>query len=162
MKKILVLWAVMILAVSCAPFSKNIMDQVDPTLTFDDVLKNPSAFQGKTVIWGGVIVETINRPNETVIKVRQTDLDIEKRPMNVDRSRGRFLIQYNGFLDPAIYAPGRQITVIGEVRGKIVQKIRDLDYSYPLIESRESQLWRPETLGSPFFHFGIGIGGGFR
>jgi outer membrane lipoprotein len=141
MKKVLALLAVLIWATSCAPFSKNIMDQVDPALTFEDVLRDPSIFQGKTVLWGGVIVETLNRPNETVIKVRQTELDLEKRPTNLDHSRGRFLIQYNGFLDPAIYKEGREITVAGEIIGKEVLPLGNLNYTYPLVGAKEIHLW---------------------
>lgn len=48
---------------------------------------------------------------ETVMKVRQTELDIEKRPQTLDRSAGRFLVKSAGFLDPEIYKEGREITV---------------------------------------------------
>jgi hypothetical protein len=44
MKKILVLLAGLVWIISCAPFSKNIMDQADPSLTFGDVQKDPEAF----------------------------------------------------------------------------------------------------------------------
>jgi outer membrane lipoprotein len=141
MKKFLAVLAVLIFSVSCAPFSKNILDQVDPALTFEDVQKDPSIFQGKMVLWGGVIIETLNRPKETVIKVRQTELDLEKRPTNLDRSRGRFLIQYNGFLDPAIYREGREITVAGEIIGKEVLPLGNLNYTYPLVVAKEIYLW---------------------
>jgi starvation-inducible outer membrane lipoprotein len=51
---------------SCAPLSKEVMRQVDETLTFQTVQKNPQDFLGKTVLWGGVIVKTTNRQEETV------------------------------------------------------------------------------------------------
>ena len=130
-----------IFALSCAPFPKEVMRQVDENLTFMVVQKNPEAYRGKTILWGGVIIETINRPGETLIKVRETELDYEKRPTNMDRSAGRFLAQAQGFLDPAIYAEGREITVAGELAGTKVLPLAQTQYSYPLVLAKEIRLW---------------------
>lgn len=151
MKKLLVLFAGLVGAVSCVPFSRNIMDQVDPTLAFGVVQKDPSAFQGKTVLWGGIIVETLNRADETLIKVRQTDLDYQTRPTNLDRSQGRFLIQYIGFLDPAIYKDGREITVAGQITGKEVFPLGNLQYTYPVVTAKEIYLWEIMIPYQPFY-----------
>jgi len=129
--------------VSCAPFSKDIMRQVDPTLIFDEIQRNPQPYVGRTVLWGGIIIETTNRDSETYIKVRKTDLDYEKRPMNVDRSAGRFIVRYNGFLDSAIYREGRETTVAGEVAGIEVQPIGNTNYRYPVILAKAIRLWQP-------------------
>ncbi|MBI4495898.1 MAG: Slp family lipoprotein [Deltaproteobacteria bacterium] len=126
---------------SCAPLSREVMRQVDPVLTFAEVQRDPERYRGKVVLWGGKIIETINRPNETVIKVAQTELDLEKRPKNLDTSQGRFLVRYSGFLDPAIYGRDREITVAGEVAGKEVQQVGTMPYPYPVILAREIYLW---------------------
>ena len=141
MKKIVGLLVGILLMASCAPFSKNIMDQVDPNLGFSAVQKDPSAFIGKTVLWGGIIIETINRSHETVIKVRQTELDYQTRHTNLDRSQGRFLIQYGGFLDPAIYKEGREITAAGEISGKESLPLGNFQYTYPVLKAKEIYLW---------------------
>ncbi len=114
-------WLFLMLAgsmVSCAPFSRDIMRQVDPNLTFGEIQRDPKSYLGRTVLWGGIIIETTNRDLETYIKVTKTALDYEKRPTKVDRSEGRFMIQYKGFLDPVIYKEGRRITIVGEVAGE--------------------------------------------
>jgi outer membrane lipoprotein len=126
---------------SCAPFSKEILSQVDGTLTFQAVQKDPERYLGKTVLWGGVITEITNKQNETDLNVRQAELDIEKRPKNLDQSAGRFIIRYAGFLDPAIYQAGRQVTVAGEVVGKEVLPLEKIQYSYPFILAKEIHLW---------------------
>ena len=137
--------AILLLAASlmgaCAPFSKEIMRRVDPTLTFAEIQKDPQPYVGKIVLWGGVIVETENRQDETLLKVMRTELDYEKRPVNLDRSMGRFLVRYAGFLDPAIYKEGREITVIGEVAGKEALPVGEILYAYPVILAREIRLW---------------------
>jgi outer membrane lipoprotein len=164
MKKVLFLLIVLTLVLAaCAPgFSRRSLGQVEPHLPFVVLLQDPDAYKGKVVMYGGEIIQTRAEANEAWVEVLQKPLDWQHRPQPGDVSSGRFLAHFSSFQDPVIYAPGRPITVIGEVRGKIVQKIGDLDYSYPLIEAREPKLWRPEGRSNPSFHFGIGIGGMIR
>ncbi len=138
---------------SCAPLSREIMSQVDETLTFQVVQKDPDRFLGKIVLWGGVIADITNKQNETDLKVRQTDLDIEKRPKNLDRSAGRFIVRYAGFLDPAIFQAGREITVAGEVAGKEVLPLEKIQYSYPVILAKEIHLWERLLPVRPYYPY---------
>ena len=151
MRKILILLATFSCIFSCAPFSKNLMDQVDPTIPFSEVQRDPDDFQGKIVLWGGVIIETLNRTNETLLKIRQTELDLEQRPQNTDRSQGRFIIKYSGFLDPAIYKEGREITVAGEITGKEVFPLGNLHYTYPVVTAKEIHLWERQLPYQPYY-----------
>jgi outer membrane lipoprotein len=144
---------------ACAPaFSRHSLDQVEPQVSFRALLQDPEQYLQKTVMFGGEIIQTRAEAHETWVEVLQKPLDRQNRPEDSDVSHGRFFVLFQGFQDPAIYAPGRKISVIGEVQGKRVEKIRELDYVYPVLLSRESHLWRPESTGGPFFHFGIGIG----
>jgi outer membrane lipoprotein len=152
MKRTLVLLAGLLWILSCAPFSKSLMDQADPSLTFGEVQKNPDAFLGKTVVWGGVIVETLNRRDETLVKVRLTDLDADTRPRNTDRSPGRFIIRYPGFLDPAIYRKGREITAAGEITGKEVLPLGNLHYVYSVVTAKEIHLWEKMVPYPPYYY----------
>ncbi len=140
------------LFISCAPFSKEIMLKVDPTLTFRDVQKNPDAYAGRTVLWGGVIIETLNKQMETLIKVLETELDFQKRPISLDRSLGRFLVRQPGFLDPAIYKEGREITVAGEIVGKEVQPLGSSLHTYPVVAAKEIYLWERRQVYRPIYH----------
>ena len=142
MKKILGLmlgWALLIS--SCAPLSKEVMQQVDLTLTYQRVQKDLERYVGKNVLWGGVLIETTNRQRETVLQVRQTELDLEKRPKNLDSSAGRFIVRYSGFLDPAIYQAGREITVGGEIIGEESLPLGKIQYDFPVILAKEIHLW---------------------
>jgi outer membrane lipoprotein len=136
---------------SCAPLSSEIMRQVDESLTYQVVQQDPQRYSGKTVLWGGVIIETINKMDVTVMKVGQTELDFEKRPQTLDRSAGRFLVRSAGFLDPAIYREGREITVAGEVAGKEILPLGDTQYSYPVILAKEIYLWEKRK---PYYPYG--------
>lgn len=126
---------------SCAPLSKEVMRQVDEALTYPVVQKNPQNFLGKTVLWGGVIVRITNRQEETILEVRQSELDMEKRPKNLDSSAGRFIVRQAGFLDPVIYKQGREITIAGEIAGKETLPLGGIQYTYPVILAKEIHLW---------------------
>jgi len=131
----------LILIVSCTPFSREVMQEVKRDITFGEVAKAPETFKGEAVIWGGVIIETIPRTGDTLLIIRQTELDFLKRPRNLDKSEGRFIIQYQGFLDPAIYSKDREVTVAGIIEGKEERLIGEHRYAYPVVKSRALNLW---------------------
>jgi outer membrane lipoprotein len=151
-----------LLSACTAAISKDQLQTVDSAITFPALLKNPEGYKGKNVLLGGQIVNTQVKKGETWVEVLQKPLDWQQRPKNTDESLGRFLIRFSDFRDPAIYAPGRQITVLGEVLGKKVLPLKELEYSYPVLAPRESHLWKPEESTSPSLHFGIGVGGIIR
>lgn len=117
--------------------------------------ENIDLYKGRTIIWGGIILETANRENETVLTIMQTALDSQKRPTNPDKSTGRFMVLRKGFLDPFIYSKGREITVAGVITGKEEQAIGENTYLYPIVVSRHIHLWekRQEMIYyDPWFH----------
>ena len=64
---------------------------------------------------GGEVLVTIPRAGDTEIEVLAHRLDSGDAPERGDSSSGRFLVRTREFLDPAIYARGRRITVLGTV-----------------------------------------------
>jgi len=118
---------------------------VDPSLNLAEVRKDPEAYQGKLVLWGGVIVEAKNTKEGTLVEVLQTAMNVEGRPKNLDRSEGRFLALYDGYLDAAVYSEGREVTIAGEIEGKRVLPLGEIQYTYPLISVKEIHLWRRKT-----------------
>jgi len=153
----------LLLLVGCAHvISKPVLNEVDRNATFAQVVKDPDAYKGKTVLFGGDIIETKNLPDKTVIAVLQRPLSRRGQPAGVDVSEGRFIILTSGFLDPAIYSPGRQVTVAGKVLGKEVYPMGEIEYTYPVIEKQGLYLWPVAGPASaePRWHFGFGIGTG--
>lgn len=153
----------MVLTAACgSAISKESLRQVDPEITFQGLIKDPDRYKGKVILVGGQIVSTTVRESESWIELLQQPLDWRQRPQNTDVSYGRFLVRFQGFLDPAIYAAGKKITVLGEVFGEKVQPINEMEYTYVVLLPREHYLWTPETYGEPSIHFGIGVGGVIR
>ncbi len=107
------------------------------------VREQPQQYRGTVVRWGGNIVSTRNERDDTVIEVIARDLDSDGRPLEGDRSLGRFLVKAQGFLDPAIYKPERELTVRGPIEGVVEQAIGEYPYRFPLIQADSVYLWKP-------------------
>jgi outer membrane lipoprotein len=157
--KAFILMGLVVLLAACTPaISKDSLKMADPTLTFPMLVKDPESYRGKNILVGGQILATNARDGETWVEVLQKPLDWQHEPKDTDESYGRFLVRFSGFADPAIYSPGKKITFLGEVEGKKVQRLREMDYTYPVLIPREHHLWKPEADGGSQFHFGIGVG----
>ena len=153
-----------LLSTACTPsvISPATLRQVDQTITIDELRQHPSAFIGKYVLLGGEIIETRIATDVTTIMVLALRLDYEKRPLTSTESGGRFIVRQPTFLDPAIYRPGRKVTVAGVVVGEKAMPLGEITYRYPVIENRELYLWPEEVYPyqEPAVHFGVGIGVG--
>jgi outer membrane lipoprotein len=143
----------------CAPvISEQLREQVTKELTLSVVAKDLEAYIGKMVVWSGVIISSVNLKGGTMIEVLQKPADMRGKPKDVDESEGRFLALYAGYLDVAIYNGGRKVTVAGEVQGKKIQRLGEMDYTYPLISAREIHLWPVEKEDRfyypyPYWHY---------
>lgn len=152
------LFSLIFMVSGCAHvISKDLRNTSDTTLTLRQVLQNPSAFRGKTVIWGGEIIETLNQKDGTTqIEVFQRPLDRRGEPEKTVASEGRFLINTDQYLDPYNYQKGKRITVAGELIGEELKPIGGIDYKYPLLLSKQIYLW-PEYYYSsspyPYYYY---------
>jgi outer membrane lipoprotein len=115
-------------------------------LRLAEVRSDIERFRGSRIRWGGTIAAVENRKTETWIEVVARELDHDGRPKATDRSEGRFLVCVQGFLDPAVYAIGREITVTGTSASDITRPIGEYVYSYPMVNAEMVYLWesRPE------------------
>jgi len=130
----------------CAPISSELRSEADKSLTVDQVSEKPDAYKGKIVIWGGEIIKTTNRKNgSTTISVLEKPLSWNEEPRVSDESAGRFLIEVQRFLDPRIFRRGRKITVAGEVIGSVTKQLGEMDYTYPLLLSKQIYIWPRAT-----------------
>jgi len=105
------------------------------------VLGNPDAYVGDIVLWGGTIIETKNLREGTELIVLETPLGRRERPRSAKHSGGRFIAMSGRFLDPAVYAAGRQITMAGQVTGKKTLSLSETTYTYPVVAVKQLHLW---------------------
>jgi outer membrane lipoprotein len=124
------------------PISQQLRQEALKGETFPTVLKDPTAYTGSIVLWGGVIIdtETLNKGSE--MYVLQTPLDYLDKPEAKRYSQGRFIARSATFLDPEIYMKGRKITLAGEIVGKEARPLDQSQYTYPVVAIKELHLWQ--------------------
>jgi outer membrane lipoprotein len=137
---------------SASPISKPLRQAAAQQPAFSDLAARPDAYKGRSVLLGGSIVQTTNLPKSTEIEVLQKPLDsYDDGPEDSDRSSGRFLVRCAGFLDSAIYAKGRDITVAGAVEGQETRALDQIQYAYPVIGCQQIYLW-PNTPPAAYYY----------
>lgn len=155
-KSSLLALAALLWAAGCSPpFSKAALERVDRAVPFEELKRDPDRYKGTWVMLAGVIIDARNAQDGTYLEVLQTEMDRRGRPVDIDASKGRFLIASDRFLDAAVYHAGRSVTVIGEVAGQKVQPLGEVQYRYPVVLARELNLWEP--VAGPQFFFGVGV-----
>lgn len=136
---------------------------VDRSLTPREAASRGQSATGKSVQWGGVILSTTNLKDSTQVETLAYPLDADARPQTDSTPLGRFIFEQSGYLEPASYAEGRQITVVGTLTGTRAGQVGESDYNYPVITARQLHLWPPgqgrDGVGVGGF-IGIGTGGG--
>lgn len=120
----------------------------DKSATFQKLQADPAAFEGKVLILGGTIAEISGAKQGTVIEVIQRDLDYWGKPERTEKTAGRFYIIHPKQLDPMVYAPGRAITVAGEVQKSGSEAIGSRRDDYPVLLPKELKLWERERPSS--------------
>jgi outer membrane lipoprotein len=152
-------WVVLLLigglSFGCAHvISRDLRSQADATLLFQQVLQNPSAYKGKSVVWGGEIIETMNQKDgSTLIEVFQRPLGWRGEPKQTGVSEGRFLALDSKYLDPYTFRKGRKVTIAGEISGEEVRPIGKMDYHYPLLSSKQIYLWEDYYYSDLYYRY---------
>ena len=146
MRRLVLLVALAGLSAGCAssPFPEDLTRTVNRSLSLAEIRADPPAHLGEHVILGGDIIKTIPKPGDTEIEILARKLDGGDAPERGDGSAGRLLVRTAGFLDPAIYARGRRLTVLGAVAGTEERTVGDVAYVYPVIRAERVKLWPVE------------------
>lgn len=161
LSRLLVFASVALLLGGCAPvISKQTLATVDRGLEFNEVIREPDAYAGRSVVFGGTILGVENMDGRTVVEVLQERLNSQLKPVDPEESAGRFLVEFDGFKDPVIYSTGNRLTAAGEITGVERRKLGKATYAYPVLKPREHYLWGPRPY-DPGPRIGIGIGLGY-
>jgi len=138
-----ILSAMLFLSGCAHVMSETNLKAVDQSVRYNELSAKPEAFAGKTVLLGGIITGVLGSDDVLMLEVAQLELFKYGVPNEDSRSGGRFLAISTELIDPAVYRPGKLVTIIGEVKGKKIQKLESVDYPYPLIAVKELRLFRP-------------------
>ena len=100
---------------------------------------------GSPIRWGGVILAAQPDEAQTCFEVLSRPLATSMRPENSDQTLGRFIACRAGFLDPEVFARGREVTLTGTLTALDERKVGDYDYRYPVVSAGFITMW-PERI----------------
>jgi outer membrane lipoprotein len=157
--------ALLLLVVSlaaCARPPQNLAGKFDP-VTVPEAQQSPR--EGAAVRWGGKLISTRPGDAQTCFEIAAFDLDGRARPRPSDNSPGRFVACAPGFFDPAVYTPGREVTVVGALHGTTAGRVGQYEYTFPRVDAATVHLWPerpPEDVRAVWWPMiGVSFGGSF-
>jgi outer membrane lipoprotein len=106
------------LAAAGSPVPTDLYAEVDHALRPATVLADPEAYRGRTLLLGGVVERTVSDAAGVTLEINGMQLDRDDRPELPDPGQGRFAAS-GMHLDGARLQPGRLVTLVGKVAGKI-------------------------------------------
>ncbi|NNE62689.1 MAG: hypothetical protein HKN34_01275 [Gammaproteobacteria bacterium] len=153
------LFLIVIFLSGCASTPRFDTTLVDRSLTPEKVLSQDDASQGKTVLWGGVILDFKNLQDASQLEVLAYPLNSSERPLQNERPLGRFILLHEGFLEPTVYLQGKLLSASGKIGPSQRGRIGESEYVYPVLNAQKIHLWaaKNDSVRSSF-HIGIGIG----
>ena len=140
------LWSLLILLTACMRPPGNLAGKYDP-VTVREAQAQPR--EGVAVRWGGKIVDMRPGKDQTCFEIASFPLDSEARPEPSDESPGRFVACAPGFYEPAVYTPGRDVTVVGALNGTKAGKVGQYDYTFPRVDATTVYLWPEQAAREP-------------
>ncbi len=147
----------LLLVMACARPPAALRGDFAP-VTVGQALADPDARE--RVRWGGELIETRPERDRTCFEIVDHPLDRIARPRMVDDSAGRFVACAQGFFDPDVWSPGREVTAVGVVDGTVDGTVGDAGYRFPRLAAEQVHLWPPRD---PYDRrrpaIGIGVGG---
>ncbi len=134
-------WGIVLFCGCIVAIPKELAQKVDKSISFKELEESPTSYKGKLVALGGTILKAKNTKEGTELEVLEKPLAYYNIPEDTDKSGGRFLVLYKGYLDTAIYKPGRTVTIAGEVLGAETRPLDEIKYTYPYLEVKSIYLW---------------------
>lgn len=144
MRPILSLLLVALLSACASNIPRAIREAPANDIRPAQALAEPGGLRGAAVRWGGAVASVQNRPDETWIEVVERPLYSDGEPRRTDVSGGRFLARVAGFVDPAVYAKKRLVTVAGTLEEPVTRTIGEYPYRYPVVRATALYLWPKE------------------
>ncbi len=117
--------------------SDKSLERADRSIRFGELQHDPDAFRGKFVILGGGVTAIRQYKEGVQLEVIEYPLDSEEMPDPSSRSGGRFLVNLPPDVGYATFKPGILVTMAGEVAGKVIKPLSNVEYTYPVLVVKE-------------------------
>lgn len=116
---------------------------------------------GAEVRWGGTVVETVPKSDQTCVEILARELDRSHRPTLSDNTHGRFLACREVFLDPEVFVNGREVTIVGRISDFETGSIGEFSYNYPRVSAESIYLWPERVAVHPYYRSHLYFGSPF-
>lgn len=126
---------------ACATVPEQIRQYPAESISLKQAMADPESFRGARVRWGGEILKLDNQADATWVQVLARPLSRSARPKLEKTPLGRFEFYTEDFLDPAIFEPDREITVVGIVEGTFETTVGKRQVKIPLVKAEGYYLW---------------------
>ncbi len=142
--------AVAVCAAGCAGrLDLRTDDEVPPR--YEQLLAEAPNRVGRFVVIGGVVQELSRKDGTTEIVLLHKPIDGWDRPRLDLLGRGRILVTCGADLDRRLFAPGRPVTVVGEIAGVVERSEGEAKRRYLAVTASEVRAWtRREMARTPF------------
>ena len=122
---------------------RELLEQVDQSISFADLRSSPDNYIGRTVLFGGTAIKSQRMKDRTEIEILQLPIVARMPSEKRSQSEGRFIAVRSGeFLDPAVIEPDSPLTVVGEVKGSVTKPLDEHAYQYPVLEIKHLINWK--------------------
>lgn len=130
-------------------FPPEVLEKIDRTVTFEQVVNHPDEYQGRVVELGGQILGSMVKGEEVQVLVRVLPIQTKPvyGPVDRDGERGMFIIRYTGKVGEQDLQRGNMVIVIGPVLGGVVTSLTGVPVSRPTVSAECFHIWR--TQGEP-------------
>src|SRR5690242_19263260 len=123
---------------ACAPapiFPPEVLEKVDRTVSFEQVVNHPDAHKGRVVEFGGEILNSMVEGDEVQLLVRILPIQIKPVYGPVDRGgeHGMFIIRYTGKVGNQDLQRGNMVIVIGPVMGGVITRLTGVPVNRPTV-----------------------------
>lgn len=117
----------------------------------------------RKLVWGGTVRAVTNLRERTRIEILSYPLDRERRPLRDRRATGLFVLEMDGFIEPAGLKPGLPVTATGHYAGTLLYREREIAHRVPRLRGTGLHVWAdaptvPATHQRPDVRWNIGIG----
>jgi starvation-inducible outer membrane lipoprotein len=156
-----VLWTWLAVA-GCAHevFPREVLKGVDPAFDFARWRTAPSQTQTVKIQLGGRILET--QIIGGVVTIVAAELPVVRYPAygpKEGKSKGNFVITYQGNIEQPFLHPGNRIMVVGMTSGTRLVALDDVMRSLPSVDARCLHIWKTGNVDiSDFVSSGAGYG----
>jgi outer membrane lipoprotein len=138
MRIIFLLVAALLLS-ACASMPEALVGSETVSEDFAQWQQNPD--QAQQLRLSGVIARIDNLETQTRIEVVNLPIQSAGKPSLSVEADGRYVIYFDGYLEPLTYAQGRLLSVLGEANGTEKGMVGEYAYEFPVLHASGLHLW---------------------